>query len=166
MQPKSQISSGYLAHKASAPGSQQLSLMSSTTLLRPCCPNVSSAQVIHRIRPQHPRASTAQFEKLNSSTQALNSDHADKKSIQIEQNDVKITSRSERSKLKNEYSLRKRLHMSWVPILAKKEKKRKKKRKKKASKDINGTSDIRGRSKRRRRGACLSGSIWFSRIVC
>ena len=59
MQPKSQISSGYSAHKASAPGAQQLSLMSSTTLLRPHSLRVTSAQAIHPIRPQRPKPSSS-----------------------------------------------------------------------------------------------------------
>ena len=56
MQPKSQISSGYSAHKASAPGAQQLSLTSSTTLQRPCSLRVRSAQAIQPTRPQYPGA--------------------------------------------------------------------------------------------------------------
>ena len=46
MQTKSQFSSGYSAHKASAPRAQQLSLTSLTTLLRPCSLRVRSAQAI------------------------------------------------------------------------------------------------------------------------
>ena len=36
------------------------------------------------------------------------------------QNSAKRTSRGESGEIKNEYSLRKRLHMSWVPIPKKK----------------------------------------------
>ena len=70
MQPKSHISSGYSAHKASAPGAQQLSLTSSTTLLRPCSLTVRLAQAIH---PQglNARSPVAQFDELNYSTQAM-----------------------------------------------------------------------------------------------
>ena len=59
MQPKSQINSGYSARKASAPGAQQLSLMSSTTLLRPCSLRVKSAQAIQPTRPQRLEPSTS-----------------------------------------------------------------------------------------------------------
>ena len=59
MQPKNQFSSGYLAYKASAPGAQQLSLTSSTILLRPCSLRVSSAQAIQPIRPQRPEPSSS-----------------------------------------------------------------------------------------------------------
>ena len=45
-------------HKASAPGAQQLSLTSSTTLLRPCILRVRSAQAIQPIRHQHPEPSS------------------------------------------------------------------------------------------------------------
>ena len=122
MQPKSQFSSGYSAHKASTPGAQHLNLTRSTTLLSPCSLRVSSAHAIQPIRLQCPGASAAQFEELNSSTQAPNSDHADKKSIQIKQNSAKSTSRGEKSEMKNEYSLRKRLQISWVPSPEKKKK--------------------------------------------
>ena len=70
MQPTSQISSGYSAHKASAPGAQQLSLMSSTTLLRPCSLRFRSAQPIQPTRPQA-RSPAAQFDMLDYSTQAM-----------------------------------------------------------------------------------------------
>ena len=58
MQPKSQISSGYSAHKATAPGAQQLSLTSSTTLQRPCSLRVRSAQAIQPTRPQRSEPSS------------------------------------------------------------------------------------------------------------
>ena len=57
--PKSQISSGYLAHNATVPGAQQLSLTSSTTLLRPCSLRVISAQAIQPTRPQRPEPSNS-----------------------------------------------------------------------------------------------------------
>ena len=38
------------------------------------------------------------------------------------QNSAKSTSRGESGEIKNEYSLRKRLHMSWVPSPKKKKK--------------------------------------------
>ena len=59
MQPKSQFSPGYLAHKASVPGAQQLSFTSSTTLLKPCSLRVRSAQAIQSIRPQRPEPSSS-----------------------------------------------------------------------------------------------------------
>ena len=59
MQPKSQISSGYSTRKASAPGAQQLSLTSSTTLHRPCSLRVISAQAIQSIRPQRPKPNSS-----------------------------------------------------------------------------------------------------------
>ena len=59
MQPKSQISSSYSAHKALAPGAQQLSLTSSTTLLRSCSLRVRSAQAIQPIRPQRPEPNSS-----------------------------------------------------------------------------------------------------------
>ena len=59
MQPKSQISSGYSAYKASAPGAQQLNLTSSTTLLRPCSLRVRSAQAIQPTRPQRSEPSSS-----------------------------------------------------------------------------------------------------------
>ena len=70
MQPKSQINSGYSAHKASAPGAQQLSLTSSTTLLRPCSLRVRSAQAI---QPASLSAwsPAAQFDELDYSTQVM-----------------------------------------------------------------------------------------------
>ena len=129
MQPKSQIDSGYSAHKASAPGAQHLSLTSSTTLHRSCSLRVDSAQDIQPMRPQRqePNSSVWRAQLLNSnhtarnrSTQMLNSGYAAKKSIQIKQNSTKSTSRGEKSKIKNEYSLRKRLRMSWVLSPAKK----------------------------------------------
>ena len=95
MQPKSQFSSGYSSHKASAP-----------------------------------RSPVAQFEELdcsthatqprNYSTQTLNSGYATKKLIWFMQNRAKCTSRGKSGEIKNEYSLRKRLHMSWVPSSTKK----------------------------------------------
>ena len=67
MQPKSQFSSCYSTHKASAPRAQQLSLTSSTTLLRPCSLTVRSAKAIQ------PTASApgAQQLSLTSSTTLL-----------------------------------------------------------------------------------------------
>ena len=59
MQPKSQFSSGYSAHKDSAPGAQQLSLTSTTTLLKPCSLIVSSAQAIQPVWPQRPEPSSS-----------------------------------------------------------------------------------------------------------
>ena len=118
MKPKSQFSSGYSAHKASAPGAQQLSLTSSTTLLRPCSPGVSSAQA------SSPRSPAAQFEGPDYSTQTLNSGYAAEKLIRFMQNNAKCTSIGENGEIKNQYSLRKRLHMSWVPSIKKKKKKR------------------------------------------
>ena len=59
IQPKNQFISGYPAHSASAPGAQQLSLTSSTTLLRPCCLEVRSAQAIQPTRPQRPEPSSS-----------------------------------------------------------------------------------------------------------
>ena len=70
MQPKSQISSGYSAHKALAPGAQKLSLMSSTTLYRPCSLSVRSAQAIQPTRPQR-REPAAMFDELDYSAQAM-----------------------------------------------------------------------------------------------
>ena len=70
MQPKSQISSGYSAHKASATGAQQLSLTSSTTLHRPRNLRVRSAQAIQPTRPQG-RSLVAQFDELDYSEQAM-----------------------------------------------------------------------------------------------
>ena len=46
-------------NKASAPGAQQLSSTSSTTLLRPCSLRVRSTQAIQPIRPQHPEPSSS-----------------------------------------------------------------------------------------------------------
>ena len=63
MQPRSQISSSYIAHKTSAPGAQQLSLTSSTTLHRPCSLRGSSAQAIQ------PTSPPAQSEELSHPTQ-------------------------------------------------------------------------------------------------
>ena len=77
------------------------------------------------------------------------------------QNSTKRTSKGESGEIINEYSLRKRLHMSWVPSPAKK----KKKERRQASEDMRGRSDIRGKSRGRRWGVSLSGGIRFSRIV-
>ena len=54
-----------------------------------------------------------------------NSGYATKKLIRFMQNNAKCTSRGQSGEIKNEYSLRKRLHMSWV--LSPKKKKKKKK---------------------------------------
>ena len=54
------------------------------------------------------------FEELHCSNQMLNSGHVATKSIWFIQNSAKSTSRGESGEIKNEYSLRKRLHMSWV----------------------------------------------------
>ena len=70
MQPKSQISSSYSVHKATAPGAQQLSLTSSTTLHRPYSLRVRSAQAIKPTRPQRPEPN-AQFDELDYSAQAM-----------------------------------------------------------------------------------------------
>ena len=59
IQPKSQLISGYSAHKASAPRAQQLSLTSSTTLHRPCSLRVNSTQAIQPTRPQRPEPSSS-----------------------------------------------------------------------------------------------------------
>ena len=85
MQPKSQFSSGYSAHKASAP-----------------------------------KSPASQFEGPDCSTQTLNSGYAAKKLIRFMQNSAKCTSRGEDGEIKNRCSLRKRLHMSWVPSPKKK----------------------------------------------
>ena len=69
MQPKSQLSSGYSAHKALALGAQLLSLMSPTTLIRPCSLRVSSAQAIQPTSPQRPESTSS--EELNHLTQAM-----------------------------------------------------------------------------------------------
>ena len=79
MHPKSQISSGYSAYKASAPGAQHLRLMSSTNLHRPCSLRVRSAQAIQSIRPQRsePIISILRAQLLNSNhiaQELLNSD--------------------------------------------------------------------------------------------
>ena len=60
------------------------------------------------------------FEELNCSTQALYSGHADEKSIRVMQNSAKNTSKGESDEIKNGYSLKRRLHMSWVPSPTKK----------------------------------------------
>ena len=66
MQPKSQINSGYSAHKATAPGAQQLSLTSLTTLHKPC-------NQLRLFSPQglSARSPAAQFDELDCSTQAM-----------------------------------------------------------------------------------------------
>ena len=102
MQPKGQISLGYLAHKASAPGAQQLSLTSSTTPPRPRIIGVSLAQA----------SSPQQYEEINCPTQTLNLGHAAKKLIQIIKNNAECTIKDESDEIKNEYSLRKRLQVS------------------------------------------------------
>ena len=110
MQPKSQFSSGNLAHKASAPRSpaaQFEDLNCSTQARQP------RSQFSSGIQPTEPHQHG--FEELNYSTQTLNSGHATKKSIRFMQNNAKSTSRGESGEIKNEYSLRKRLHMSEVP---------------------------------------------------
>ena len=68
MQPKSQHNSGYSAHMATAPGAQQLSMTSSTTLHRPCSLRVISTQAIQPIRPQRqkPDSSILRAQLLNS----------------------------------------------------------------------------------------------------
>ena len=53
-----------------------------------------------------------------------------KKLIRFMQNSAECTSRGESCEIKNEYSLRKRLHMSWIPSPTKKKKKKKKKTRK------------------------------------
>ena len=59
MQPKSQISSDYPTHMATAPGAQQLSLTSSTTLHRSSNLRVRSAQAIQPTRPQRQEPSSS-----------------------------------------------------------------------------------------------------------
>ena len=98
------------------PGAQQLSLKSSTTLLMPCNPGVNSAQA------SSPRSPAAQFEGPDCSTQTLNSCYAAKKLIRFMHNSAKCTSKGENGEIKNRCSLRKRLHMSWVPSPTKKKK--------------------------------------------
>ena len=100
MQPKSQISSGYAAHKASVPGAQQLSLTSSTTLLRPCSLRVRSTQAIQPTRPQRPEpsSSVAQFDELDYSAQAMqpksqiSSGYAAHKASALEAQQLSLTS--------------------------------------------------------------------------
>ena len=58
-QPRSQISSGYVANKASALGAQYLTLTSSTTLHRPRSLGVRSSQAISPTRPQRPEPSSS-----------------------------------------------------------------------------------------------------------
>ena len=90
-------------------------------------------------------ASVAQFEELNCltlhpisyPTRTFKLGHAAKKLIQIMKNSVKCTSKDENDEIKNEYSLRKRLHMSISIILY-----------------------------IRRRGVSLSRGIKFSRRIC
>ena len=111
-------------NRPQCPGAHQLSLKSSTTQLRPCSPGVSSAQA------SSPQSPAAQFEELDCSTQAiqprscstqtLNLGYVAKKLIRFMQNNAKCTSKGESGEIKNEYSLRKRLHMSWVPSPKKK----------------------------------------------
>ena len=74
------------------------------------------------VQPTEPQQHS--FEELNCSTQALNSGHADEKSIRFMQNSAKSTSRSKSNEIKNGYSLKKRIHMSWVPRPTKKKKKK------------------------------------------
>ena len=59
----------------------------------------------------------------------LNSVHAAKKSIRFMQNSENSTSRGESGEIKNEYSLRKRLHMFGVPSPTKEKQKKKTKKK-------------------------------------
>ena len=54
----------------------------------------------------------------------LNSGHAAKKSIRFMQNSAKSARRGESGEIKNECSLRKKLHMFWVPSSKKKKKKK------------------------------------------
>ena len=79
------------------------------------------------VQPTEPQQHS--FEEINCSTQALDSGHADEKSIRFMQNSVKNTSRGENDEIKNGYSLNRRLHMSWVPSPKKKKKNNKKKSK-------------------------------------
>ena len=71
------------------------------------------------MEPQH-----HSFEELNCLTQALDSGHADEKSFRFMQNNAKNTSRGESDEIRNGYSLKRRLHMSWVPSPKKKKKKK------------------------------------------
>ena len=87
---------------------QQLILKSSTTLLKACSPRVSSAQALS---PRN--LSSTVFEELNYSTQTLNSGHFGScRTTRRAQVEAKV--------VKNEYSLRKKLHMPWVPSQKKK----------------------------------------------
>ena len=69
MQPKSQISSSYSAHRASAPGAQQLSLTSPITLHRPCSLRSQFSLGYSAQRPQRPEPSIS--EELDYSAQAM-----------------------------------------------------------------------------------------------
>ena len=81
MQPKSQISSGYIATKASTPGAQQVTLKSLSTPHRPCSLGVNSAQTFSPLGLSA-RSPAAQNDELNYSTQArqprsqFSSDHS------------------------------------------------------------------------------------------
>ena len=90
------------------------------------------SQLSSGVQPTEPQQHN--FEEINCSTQALDSGHADEKSIRFMQNNAKNTSRGESDEIKNGYSLKRRLHMTWVPSL--------KKKKKKATKDVCGRLDI------------------------
>ena len=130
---------------------QPKSQFSSNAQLRPCSLGASSAQAFspRSLSSTVLKSSTAQLRPCSpgaSSAQTLNSGHVDKKSIQFIQNSAKSAIRGESGEIKNEYSLRKMLHMSWVPSPTKK-KKKKKQTNKQASEDMCGRSDIRGRSK-------------------
>ena len=130
MQPKSQFNSGNLAYKALAPRSpatQFKELDCSTQAMQP------RNQFSSDIQPTKPQQHS--FKELKCSTQALNSGHADEKSIRFMQNSAKSTSRGESNEIKNGYSLKKRLHMSWVPSPTKKKKKKNKKQPKICAED-------------------------------
>ena len=123
-QPKSQFSSGIQPAEP-----QQLSfedLNCSTHARQP------RSQFSSGIQPTEPQQHS--FQELNCSTQTLNLGHVAKKSIRFMQNSAKSTSRGESGEIKNEYSLRKRLHMSRVP--SPKKKKKKKQQQQQASKDM------------------------------
>ena len=131
---------------------QPRSQFSSNAQLKPCSLRASSAQAFspRSLSSTVLKSSTAQLRPCSpgaSSAQMLNSGHVDKKSIQFIQNSAKSASRGESGEIKNEYSLRKKLHMSWVRSPTKKNKKKKKKTNKQASEDMCWRSDIRGRSR-------------------
>ena len=115
MQPRSQFSSSIQPTEPQQFSFEKLDC--STEAMQPMI------QFNSGIQPTEPQQHS--FEELNCSTQALNSGHADKKSIRFMQNSAKSTSRGESGEIKNEYALKKRLHMSWVPSPKKKKRQEK-----------------------------------------